>query len=123
MPSTPCDCVTRLEAARGCGLSGKGALIGASVGLLIGGAVGLYLDHRQLSTHGSLVPLSATGGIVVGGLLGAGGGPALKGAGIGLLVGAAVGVVAGLASGGQNCDGCGGLAALASAAPAQPLAS
>jgi hypothetical protein len=73
------------------GLNGKGAIIGASVGLVIGGAVGVVLDNRNLSTHGPLLPKTATAGAIFGGLLGAGGGPAWKGAGLGLLVGVGVG--------------------------------
>jgi hypothetical protein len=75
------------------GLNGKGAIIGASVGLVIGGAVGAVLDNRNLSTHGPLLPKTATGGAIFGGLLGAGGGAAWKGAGLGLLVGVGVGAV------------------------------
>jgi hypothetical protein len=113
MPTARLGPVRRVEEGRGRGLSAKGAAIGASVGLVIGGSVGWYLDDRHLSTHGSLLPLTATGGVIVGVLLGAGGGPAFKGAGIGLLVGLGVGVLAGVAAGGgQPCDGCQGLAAL-----------
>jgi hypothetical protein len=95
-------------------LSGKGAVLGAGIGLVIGGAVGGYLDSRNLSTHGSLFPRTATGGVILGALLGAGGGAARRGAGIGLLVGGALGVLVGLAALDGNCDGsCGGLGALA----------
>lgn len=106
---------TTLEADRSHGVSGSGLLIGAGIGLAVGGAVGAYLDDRHLSTHGSLLPLTAGAGALVGGVLGAGGSAAWKGAGIGLLVGGGVGVLVGVAAAsGQNCDGsCGGLGALA----------
>ncbi len=76
------------------GLNGKGALVGASVGLVIGGVVGVVLDDRQLSTHGPLLPKTAAAGAIFGGLLGAGGGAAWKGAGLGLLLGVGVGAIA-----------------------------
>lgn len=105
---------TTLEADRSHGVSESGLLIGAGIGIAVGGAVGAYLDSRHLSTHGSLLPLTAGAGAVVGGVLGAGGSAAWKGAGIGLLVGGGVGVIVGLAAtGGLNCDGsCGGAGAL-----------
>jgi hypothetical protein len=106
---------TTLEAGRSQGASASGLLIGAGVGIVVGGAVGAYLDNRHLSTHGSLLPLTAGAGALVGGVLGAGGSAAWKGAGIGLLAGGGLGVIVGLAAGGsQNCDGsCAGLGALA----------
>jgi hypothetical protein len=81
------------------GLNGKGALVGASVGLVIGGVVGVVLDDRHLSTHGPLLPKTAAAGAIFGGLLGAGGGAAWKGAGLGLLVGVGVGAIAAVSNG------------------------
>ena len=107
------DTVAALKQPRHGGWSGRGALVGAGVGLLVGGGVGAYLDSRHLSTHGSLVPVSAISGAVLCGFAGAGGTTGLKGGVIGLLIGGGAGVLLGLASGGSGGEGAGGLAALA----------
>src|SRR5260370_10025317 len=105
---------TTLEADRSDGVSGSGLLIGAGIGIALGGAVGAVRDDRHLSTHGSLVPLTAGAGAFVGGVIGGGGSAGWKGAGIGLLAGGGLGVILGVTAGGQGCDGsCAGLGALA----------